>query len=202
MQIWKLLFHPICLLVFICFNVFSRFFLSLPPPCHFFFFWFFVSIFSSLRREDGGEKERICSHSVLYLLHMWDGDSRTSLECCFLLHLHITWHCSLWRTHSGSGCSHLPRAPITYLLKMELTAESDSVVDNQCCSLTQLIYSSVLSIIFILCYSVSHFNSDTQPQLSRIKPLTYIHWIYDGTLQIEIFTFDILRHIRKNGAID
>lgn len=110
LQIQKLLFHAICLLVFfICFNVFSLFISLL----------FCVSIFCSLERERDGAKGFIVM--LFSRLHIWDVDSHARLEY-FLLHLHIAWLCfflPLTQTHNQTlaafSSSNLPWAKTQWL---------------------------------------------------------------------------------------
>lgn len=107
LQIQKLLFHAICLLVFL---FVSSLFISLL---------FCVSIFCSLERERDGRKGFIVM--LFSQLHIWDVDSHARLEY-FLLHLHIAWLCSflpLTQTHNQTlavfSSSNLPWAKTQWL---------------------------------------------------------------------------------------
>lgn len=107
LQIQKLLFHAICLLVFL---FVSSLFISLL---------FCVSIFCCLERERDGRKGFIVM--LFSQLHIWDVDSHARLEY-FLLHLHIAWLCSflpLTQTHNQTlaafSSSNLPWAKTQWL---------------------------------------------------------------------------------------
>lgn len=109
LQIQKLLFRAICLLVFLFVSMFS---LSSSPCC-------FVSAYFAPWRERDGRKGFIVM--LFSQLHIWDVDSHARLEY-FLLHLHIAWLCfflPLTQTHNqtlaGFSSSNLPWAKTQWL---------------------------------------------------------------------------------------